>query len=386
MVSVLLVIIYLSFISLGLPDAVMGAAWPVMHQEFGVLLSAMGPVGLIISLGTVISSLLSDRITKRFGTGLVTAVSVAMTAAGLLGFGLSTNYWMLFLWAIPYGLGAGSVDTALNNYVAIHYASRHMSWLHCMWGIGASAGPYIMSFVLSRGMRWNTGYFFLSALQILLTIVLFLSLSKWKRTALETSSETPPRTSQKHLLRTPGIFPVIFLFFCYCSLEATVGQWSASYLVMHHGLDPDRAAGLAGLFYLGLTGGRFLSGFLTFRFTDQHMVRIGLSLMALGTICLFLPAGILSAAIGLTLIGLGCAPIYPCSIHATPQLFGADKSQSIIGVQMASAYVGICLVPPLYGAAADLLGVQIMPYILVVLCAAMYVSHECIYQKTTIHA
>ena len=379
--SILLLIIYISFISLGLPDAVMGAAWPVMHTEFSVPLSAMGPVGLTISLGTVISSLLSDGITRRFGTGLVTAVSVTMTAIGLLGFGLSQNYWMLYLWAIPYGLGAGSVDTTLNNYVAVHHDSRHMSWLHCMWGIGASAGPYIMSFVLAQGLRWNHGYFFLFALQGSLGVVLFATLSKWNQTVSEPQADHVT-SSQKRLFRIRGIYPVMLLFFCYCALESTVGQWSASYLVSCYQLSPESAAGFAGLFYLGLTGGRFLSGFLTFRFGDKQMVRIGLSVMALGIFCMILPAGIYTAAAGLILIGLGCAPVFPCSIHATPALFGASRSQGIIGIQMASAYVGICLVPPLYGAAADLWGSQILPMILFALCGFMYLSHEYVYRTT----
>ena len=381
MFSILLLIIYLSFISLGLPDAVMGAAWPVMRREFAVQLSAMGPVGLTISLGTVISSLLSDRIAKRYGTGPVTTVSVALTAIGLLGFGLSQSYWMLYLWAIPYGLGAGSVDTTLNNYVAIHYDSRHMSWLHCMWGIGASAGPYIMSFVLAQGLRWNHGYFFLCALQVSLAVALFATLSKWHSNIPE-SQENHTVSTEKGLFCIRGIFPVMLLFFCYCALESTVGQWSASYLVSYYQLSPESAAGFAGLFYLGLTAGRFLSGFLALRFGDKQMVRIGLSVMALGIFCMILPAGIYTAAAGLILIGMGCAPVFPCSIHATPALFGASRSQGIIGIQMASAYAGICLVPPLYGAAADLWGSQILPMILFALCGFMYLSHEYVYRTT----
>lgn len=380
MVHLLLAIIYISFISLGLPDALLGSAWPLMHQEFSVPVSYMGIVALIISSGTVVSSLLSDRLTKRFGTGLVTAVSVAMTAVSLLGFSSASAYWMLLLWAIPYGLGAGSVDASLNNYVAIHYASRHMSWLHCMWGIGAASGPYIMGAVLTGGMPWNLGYSSLGLLQAVLTVVLFVCLPVWKR-----SDSSNPHPAQPLKLREviclPGAREVMVMFFCYCALEQTVGQWASSYLVLDRGLTEETAASCASLFYAGLTVGRAISGFMTMRFSDKAMIRIGSAVIGGGALVMLLPLGAVGAMTGLAVIGLGCAPIYPCTIHATPAHFGADKSQAIIGMQMASAYLGICIIPPVFGVLADAIGIGLLPILLIVILLLMAFHHELLNQK-----
>ena len=383
MVNLLLGIIYLSFVSLGLPDALLGAAWPVMSGELAVPLSYAGGIALIIAIGTVVSSLLSDRMTKWLGTGKVTAISVGMTAVALFGFSASRSYWMLCLWAIPYGLGAGSVDASLNNYVAVHYASRQMSWLHCMWGLGASIGPYIMGAALTGGMGWNSGYRAIGLLQTALTVVLVFSLPLWKPRRdepQEDGSRSAPLTL-KQIVAIPGAREVMLAFFCYCALEQTCILWGSSYLVIHGGLAEETAASLASLFMLGITAGRFLSGFLTYRLRDEAMVRLGEGILLLGVLVMLLPLGKYAAMAGLLLMGLGCAPVYPCLIHATPAHFGEENSQAIIGVQMASAYVGICCMPPLFGLLANRLGAGLLPWYVGALLLAMTAMSERLNRK-----
>ena len=383
MVHLLLIIIYLSFISLGLPDALLGAAWPIMSQEFSVPVSYAGGIALIIAVGTVISSLLSDRLTKWLGSGKVTAISVAMTAVAIFGFSVSREYWQLCLWAIPYGLGAGSVDASLNNYVALHYASSHMSWLHCMWGLGASIGPYIMGIALTGGMGWNRGYGMISVLQFILSAVLFLSLPLWKeRTEVCSANGEPAKPlTMKQIFAIRGAREVLIAFFCYCALEQTCILWGSSYFVLQIGLDEETAASLASLFMLGLTSGRFLNGFLTYKINDTNLIRLGQAVIALGVVILLLPFGKWTAMIGLVLMGLGCAPIYPCIIHSTPDRFGAENSQALIGVQMASAYIGICCMPPLFGILANGIGVWLLPWYTGAILVLMAVMCERLNQK-----
>ena len=380
MVHLLLAIIYISFISLGLPDSLLGAAWPMMYGEFGVPVSYAGIISMIIAAGTIVSSLQSDRMTYKLGTGKVTALSVAMTAIALFGFSISHSFWLLCLWAIPYGLGAGGVDASLNNYVALHYASRHMSWLHCMWGVGASVGPYIMGLALTGGHGWNMGYRYISILQIGLTLILLFSLPLWKgRPAVETEDGTPIADAPLGLKKIVGITgakEVMVAFFCYCALEQTTGLWASSYLVLFRGLSKETAAGFASLFFIGITVGRALSGFLTMKFSDTQMIRLGEGIIVLGIISLLLPFGETFSLLGLILIGLGCAPVYPCIIHSTPTLFGADKSQAVIGVQMASAYVGTCLMPPVFGLIANYISVTLFPAFLLVILVLMCGMYE----------
>ena len=368
----LLAVIYLSFISLGLPDALLGSAWPTMYGEFGVPVSYAGAISMIIAVGTVVSSLQSDRLTRKLGAGKVTVISVGMTAAAIFGFSISGSFWMLCLWAVPYGLGAGSVDAALNNYVALHFASRHMSWLHCMWGVGASLGPYIMGFALTGGRGWNMGYRYIALMQAALTAVLLLSLPLWKAPSEGgTEAEAPPELSLGQVLRIPGAKAVMVTFFCYCALEQTANLWASSYLALQKGVPAETAARYAGLFFIGITVGRALSGFLTMRFSDAQMIWLGQGIIAVGIAALLLPLGEYAALTGLILIGLGCAPIYPCVIHSTPDHFGADKSQAVIGVQMASAYVGTCLMPPLFGLIADHISVSLFPFYLLLILMIM---------------
>ena len=383
MVHLLLIIIYLSFISLGLPDALLGAAWPIMSQEFSVPVSYAGGIALIIAVGTVISSLLSDRLTKWLGSGKVTAISVAMTAVAIFGFSVSREYWQLCLWAIPYGLGAGSVDASLNNYVALHYASSHMSWLHCMWGLGASIGPYIMGIALTGGMGWNKGYAIIALIQVVLSATLFLSLPLWKQRTEEPGANGEPAKplTMKQIFAIRGAKEVLIAFFCYCALEQTCILWGSSYFVLQIGLDEETAASLASLFMLGLTSGRFLNGFLTYKINDTNLIRLGQAVIAMGVMILLLPFGKWSSMIGLVLMGLGCAPIYPCIIHSTPERFGAENSQALIGVQMASAYIGICCMPPLFGILANGIGVWLLPWYTGAILVLMAVMCEQLNQK-----
>ena len=353
----------------------LGAAWPTMYPEFGVPLSYAGIISVIISCGTISSSLLSDRMTRRFGTGNVMVVSVAMTALALFGFSASRSFWMLCLLAVPYGLGAGGVDASLNNYVALHYASRHMSWLHCMWGVGASVGPYIMSYALLGGMGWNKGYLYIAVFQMILTAVLLISLPAWKKRSAEnqTAAKALPLSQ---VLRIRGAKEIMLAFFCYCALEQMVGLWASSYLVMKDGLSADEAAGFASLFYIGITAGRAIGGFLTYRFNDKQMIRLGEAVLAIGVVVMLLPFGRVVSMTGLVLIGLGCAPIYPSVIHSTPDHFGAENSQAIIGVQMASAYIGSLLMPPVFGLIANHIGVGLLPVVAALVLALMAWMNE----------
>ena len=369
MFQLLLIIIYLSFISLGLPDALLGAAWPSIHQEFQVPVSYAGVISMIISVGTIISSLQSDRLTRTLGTGRVTAISVGMTAAALFGFSISTQFWMLCLWAIPYGLGAGSVDAALNNYVALHYKSRHMSWLHCMWGIGTMVSPMVMGAALTHGMHWTVGYRAIALFQVLLTVALVVSLPLWKehRTESGTEETAPQALSLRQVFALPGAREVMLCFFCYCALETTAGLWASSYLTLSRRVPAETAASFASLFYFGITAGRAACGFITMKFNDTQMIRMGQIILAVGVAALLIPGPQALALAGLVLVGLGCEPIYPSIIHSTPDHFGADKSQAVIGIQMASAYVGNLTMPPLFGLLANNITPALFPFYLLAL-------------------
>lgn len=380
MIHILLAIIYLAFISLGLPDALLGGAWPTMYQQFQVPVSFAGIISIITSIGTIVSSLASDRLTFKFETGKVTAVSVAMTAIALFGFSLSDSFLELCLWAIPYGLGAGGVDASLNNYVALHYTSRHMSWLHCMWGVGASAGPYILSFVLIGGGIWNDGYRIIAYIQVVLTAILLFSLPLWKK-RIETVDKNGIKQlekalSLKEVIAISGAKEIMTAFFCYCALEQTAGLWASSYLVLFKGTSEETAAAYASMFYIGITVGRFLSGFLTMKFSDSQMIHLGQRMILLGICILFLPLSEMVSVIGFILIGLGCAPIYPCIIHSTPSIFGEDKSQAIIGVQMASAHMGSLLMPSLFGIIANHIHVAWLPLYLLATLVLMVIMYE----------
>jgi fucose permease len=379
MYSLLLVIIYIAFISLGLPDSLLGSAWPIMHKQLDVPISYAGIVTMIIAGGTIVSSLMSDQLTRKLGAGLVTAISVMMTAVAMFGFSISNSFIILCLWAVPYGLGAGAVDAALNNYVALNYASRHMSWLHCFWGVGATVSPYIMGYCLTGGYGWNSGYRSVAVLQIVLTVMLFISLPLWKReNPIESSSaNSTAALSLPQVLSIKGVKLILLTFFGYCALESTTGLWASSYLVEYRGLDSEMAAKFASLFFLGITFGRFLSGFIADKTGDKLLIRFGIIIIICGVVLVGIPGeSSIAALAGLVIIGLGCAPVYPSIIHSTPSNFGQENSQAIIGVQMASAYVGTTFMPLLFGLIADNINMGLYPIYLIFFAILMLTMSE----------
>lgn len=379
MLSFLLAVIYLAFISLGLPDAILGSAWPTMYGQFSVPVSYAGVLSMIIAGGTILSSLLSAKLIGRHGTGLVTVISVAMTAAALMGFSFSGAFWQLCLWAVPYGLGAGSVDAALNNFVALHYRSRHMNWLHSFWGVGAAAGPVIMGAGLTRGLGWNAGYEMIGMIQLVLVIGLGFTLPLWKK-APKPEGTAAMRAHHENgmpaMLRLPGVKAALAAFFCYCALETSAGLWAGSYMVLSRGITPETAARMTSLFYFGITLGRLMSGFVSGKLGDKRMVRLGQAAAAVSVIIILLPLGSGALYAGLALAGLGCAPVFPSLLHATPDNFGKANSQTIMGMQMASAYTGSTFMPPLFGFLAQRLGIGIYPLFLLFFALGMFIMAE----------
>ena len=344
----LLILIYIAFISLGLPDSLLGSGWPVMHTELGVPVSYMGIVSMVISGGTIISSLLSDKLTRKFGTRIVTVASVFLTVIALFGFSFSSRFWMLIVFAVPYGLGAGAIDAALNNYIALHYKAKHMSWLHCFWGVGTIVSPFIMSYALAN-RTWNSGYRMVGLIQLGIALLLLVTLPVWNVNQ-STSREDGKSVGLTGALKIKGVPFLLLGFFAYCAAEATTMQWASTYFVEVKGIAADRAAGFAALFYIGITAGRFISGIITDRLGDRKMILLGTGILVCGIFILCLPVKSYTVAFAAFLvIGLGCAPIYPCIIHSTPYNFGAENSGAIIGIQMASAYVGSTFIPPLFG-------------------------------------
>ena len=367
MSTLLIAIIYLAFISLGLPDSLLGSSWPVMHNDIGVPLSYLGVIAMIVSGGTIISSLASDKITKKFGTNIVTTFSVFLTAIALLGFSYANNLWTIILFCIPYGLGAGAIDAALNNYVAMHYSSKHMSWLHSFWGVGTIISPFIMSYALTYSV-WNIGYRIVSFIQFGIAILLLLTLKLWKINTpkAEITQESNTSIGIIDALKIKGVPSLLIGFFAYCAAEGTAMAWSCTYLVNAKNIDEPTAAAFASLFFIGMTLGRFVGGFLMDKISDRKMILLGTSIIGVGILLLLIPSdSYILALLGLITIGLGCAPIYPCIIHSTPSNFGAENSGAIIGIQMASAYVGATFIPPLFGVISDKVGFHIFPiYIL----------------------
>ena len=383
MYTLLLLLIYLAFISLGLPDSLLGSAWPVIHQELQVPLSYAGAVTMIISFGTICSSLMSERLTKKLGVNIVTVCSVLLTAIALYGFSTASAFWMLCLWGITYGLGAGAIDAALNNYVALHYNSRHMSWLHCFWGVGTIISPYIMSYALTTSV-WQNGYRMVSFLQMGITVILLVTLPVWKvnRKANEQKAEQAAVIGIRGALKIKGVPQLLLGFFSYCSLESTLLLWSSSYLVGAKGVTAQKAAAFASLFCIGITAGRFLSGLVTEKLGDYNLIRIGTGILLLGCIAMILPLKTDVAALGgLVVMGLGCAPVYPSIIHATPDNFGAQNSQAIIGIQMASAYVGSTFMPPVFGLIANHISVALMPFFVLFFIVLMYIMVKKTFQN-----
>lgn len=379
MFSLLLVIIYIAFISLGLPDSLLGAAWPVIRVEFGAELSIQGIISMIISAATIVSSLMSDRLNRRLGTGKVVSISVLLTAVSLFGFSRAKSVIMMYIIAVPYGLGAGAIDAALNNYVAIHYSARHMSWLHCCYGVGAAISPYIMSTCIAWNFGWRNGYLTVSVIQIIITILMFAALPLWKKDNTTDSDEE--KTSKPigiiDVFKIKGVIYILIAFFCYCSFEWTTGLWMASYFNEFKGMSPEDAASYASLFYLGLTGGRFLNGFIANKLGDKLIIRFGLLITALGIVMLLVPFDSIAFSVaGLLVIGIGCAPVYPAVIHSTPVYFGKENSQAIVGIQMACAYVGSTFMPYVFGIIAQNVSIGLYPLFLLFFIAATLLMTE----------
>ena len=381
--ALLLPIIYLAFVSLGLPDSALGSAWPSMYEGLGAGISWVGAVTAIISAGTIVSSVFSVNVVRRLGTARTTAFSVALTAVALIGFATCTEFWQLCLWAVPYGLGAGAVDAALNSYVAIHYASRHMSWLHCMWGVGASAGPVIMAWRLAGG-TWNEGFLAIGAIQVVIAVVMVLSMPLWKSGSPEPAADkrdAAPAKSRRELLSMPGVREILICFFCYCALEATCGHWAASYCSLVRETSAEEAARWASLFYLGITAGRAVSGFLTWRLSDRGLIRLGQGFICAGIALIAAPLPNTCAMVGLVVVGLGCAPVYPSIIHCTPAYFGREFALALTGMQMAFAYVGSLLMSPLFGVVAQWISPALYPLYLAALLALMVLMSEALNRK-----
>ena len=386
MATLLLAVIYLAYISLGLPDSLLGSGWVVMHSYFSVSIASAGIVSMITSFFTIVSSLLSERLTKKFSTKYVTMFSVFLTAIALFGFSISTKFYMLCLFAVPYGLGAGSIDAALNNYVALHYSSRHMSWLHCFWGVGTIISPYIMSYSIAS-YDWQTGYRAISILQLVIAFIIVFTLPFWKAH----KSSNPLQNKEEKVvgiigaLKIKGVPHLLIGFFCYCAQEALWMLWSATYLQHTKNISEETSAALASLFFIGITVGRFISGFFANKVGDKNMIRIGTAITAIGiiiTAIYSLPDYITYA--GFVIIGLGCAPIYPCIIHLTPYNFGEENSQSIIGIQMASAYIGTTFIPPLFGFISNQTSLLLLPYFAMIFVVVMIFMLGLTYRKTKI--
>lgn len=383
MVNLFLIIIYLAFISLGLPDSLLGSAWPSMRLDLGQQLGAAGMVSMTISVGTIISSLNSGRMITRFGTGKLTLISCFMTASALLGFALAPSFWFLILFAIPLGLGAGSVDSALNHYVAEHYQAHHMNWLHSFWGVGATTGPLIMAFFLSNYNSWRGGYTAVSSIQFVLVLILFITLPTWKKIAslhvpkeIHEGATASAANQNQSVFKIKGVKYTLLTFLLYCGIESMVGLWGASYLVGSREMTREAAAGWIALYYGGITLGRMVTGFITMKIDNRHLILYGQLLALIGAICVLLPLPLLFAKIGLVAIGLGLAPIFPGLIHETPKRFGSANATKLIGYQMATAYTGITFLPPLFGLAATFIGIGWFPFIALIIIILMLISSE----------
>lgn len=376
MITLLLIVIYLAFISLGLPDSMLGAAWPIIQTELALPMAGAGLVSMIISGGTIVSSILSGRLIKIFGTAKLTIISVSMTALALLGFSFSGTYLWLCIMAIPLGLGAGAVDAGLNNFVALHFSARHMSWLHCFWGIGATTGPIIMSAAILFKGSWKNGYLYVAIIQIVLVAILLLSLPLWKSFDKNGQGEEAETEGNGNVFKLPGIVPALLGFFCYCALETVAGLWGASYLVQAKSVLPEKAAGWISMYYLGITIGRFLSGIITVRFSNKTLIRGGQAIIGVGAILLLLFPNTYVNLLGLIFIGMGCAPIYPSMLHETPVRFGKHNSSRLMGLQMAFAYIGTTLVPPVSGLVMGKFGINLYPIFILLLLIIMVASSE----------
>lgn len=374
MATALLIIIYIAFIGLGIPDSLFGTAWPAIYSEFELPISFGSFVTIIISCGTVLSSVISSKIISRLGTNKVSAYSTLLTALALLGFSFAPNLWVMCFWAIILGIGAGAIDVALNNYVAIHYSATHMSFLHCFYGVGVSVSPYILSLVIAGNFGWRGGYRIAFAIQLIITLLLFLSLPLWRKAhggENESEENTHKDLSFRSVLKIPGVKMMCSLFIASCAIECTCGGWGSTFLVEYKHLPAEKAAQIIMIYYIGMTLGRFLSGVLAAKLHSWKIIKLGQIVLGLALLLLILPGGIYLCALGMFLIGLGNGPLFPNFNYLTPENFGSDISQSVIGIQMASAYIGIMVAPAVCGLLGQVFGMVIFPFYLIVFYAIM---------------
>ena len=374
MATALLIIIYIAFIGLGIPDSLFGTAWPAIYSEFELPISFGSFVTIIISCGTVLSSMISSKIILRLGTNKVSACSTLLTALALLGFSFAPNLWVMCFWAIILGIGAGAIDVALNNYVAIHYSATHMSFLHCFYGVGVSVSPYILSLVIAGNFGWRGGYRIAFAIQLIITLLLFLSLPLWRKAhggENESEENTHKDLSFGSVLKIPGVKMMCSLFIASCAIECTCGGWGSTFLVEYKHLPAEKAAQIIMIYYIGMTLGRFLSGVLAAKLHSWKIIKLGQIVLGLALLLLIIPGGVYLCALGMFLIGLGNGPLFPNFNYLTPENFGSDVSQSVIGIQMASAYIGIMIAPALCGLLGQVFGMVIFPFYLIVFYAIM---------------
>lgn len=377
--TAILIIIYVAFISLGIPDPLLGSAWPAMHIDFGVPVSYAGILSIIISTGTVISGLFSARLIARYGTAKVTAFSVLMTALALVGISLNQSFVFMALLCVPLGLGGGAVDAALNNFVAVHYEVKHMNWLHCFWGIGATIGPALIGVILSLTGKWRSAYSWIAIMQCVLSAIIFISIPLWRKATSKSDAlpeEEIVALKVRDVLKIPLAIPVLITFCAYCGAESTMNLWGASYLVGARGIAKEVAAAWVSVFFFGITGGRLVSGFLSQKLRSDQMIKLGITLAGIGAILVFLPLPTWVLPFAFFVVGLGLAPIYPSMLHQTPKTFGGKASQSVMGIQMAFAYVGATLLPPLFGTIAQAVGMWLIPLCVLLLAGLMFFCSE----------
>lgn len=384
MATLLLIVIFIDFIGLGIPDSLFGAAWPAINSDFGLPISAANAVTVTMTVCSIISSLMSAKLTEKFSTPKIAAVSTALTAVGLFGFSISKNIYMMFFFTLFLGFGAGAIDAALNNYVAVHYRASHMNFLHCFYGIGVTLSPYLMSLAL-KNRSWQSGYRLAFIIQLVISIIAFASLPLWQKNGRlsESSDEKSEKSSFAELVKLPGIKSTWLVFFGSCALEYVSGTWSSSFLVNSRGITVDRAALFVTVYYGGIALGRFLSGIFSSKLKPQQIISIGTILIIPAIVLVSQPFIPNLIAVGMFLIGLGNGPLYPNMVHLTPIRFGAQRSQAVMGSQMAAAYIGILSMPTLTGFLAQKFSTDIFPYCLAVLYGIMLISLIATYMAKT---
>lgn len=382
---VVLIVIYIVFISLGLPDSLFGVAWPVVHTEFGISEGFASVYSIIIGVCTGGVSFVSGKLIRKFGTSKVTLVSILVTAVGLVAISFAPNIAVMMISSVIMGYGAGAIDTGLNNFVSLHYKAHHMNWLHCFWGVGVTVSPLIMSvFLGGGGTEWRKGYRVVALLQLLIALLVFFSLKKWRsieKAEKEEASSEEASAGLFDIMKIRGVLTGILSLGAYCSMEFLLGTWGASYAVNVFAVSPDVAAKWVSLYYGGIMVGRVISGFLSMKFNDKSLIRGGIAVAFIGIIIFALPLGTASL-FGFFLIGMGFGPVFPSVLHSVPERFGTKYSADITGYHMGGAYAIGFGVQLLYGFAATKISFVITPFVLIVLCVALVIFNETTVKKT----